>query len=189
MHMFKKLILIFLLAGGLIACNDQADTKSDATEEHTHHEGHDHDGHDHGDANMEEGDGVHFGETISEEGAIPFDALLVKMNDTDSLDAKVMGTVESVCQAKGCWMNIQSAEGQEMFVQFKDYGFFMPKDIAGREVIMDGYAYRETTSVEELRHYAADEGLSQEEIDAITEPKEELKFLASGVILVPQNQQ
>jgi len=48
---------------------------------------------------------------------------------------------------------------------------------------MEGKAYKEETSVEELKHYAEDEGLSQEEIDAITEPVYELKFMASGVIL------
>jgi hypothetical protein len=60
----------------------------------------------------------------------------------------------------------------------------MPKDIAGRKVTLDGYAYREVTSVDELRHYAEDEGKSKAEIEKITEPKEELKFLASGVILM-----
>jgi hypothetical protein len=73
-----------------------------------------------------------------------------------------------------------------MFVKFKDYGFFMPKDIAGREVIMEGTAYREVVSVDELKHLAKDAGKSEEEIAKITEPKEELQFLAHGVILVPE---
>lgn len=60
----------------------------------------------------------------------------------------------------------------------------MPKDIKGRKVIMEGYAYKLVTPVEELRHYAEDEGKSKEEIEAITEPLEELKFMASGVLLL-----
>jgi len=89
-------------------------------------------------------------------------------------------------QAKGCWINIVSEDAAKpsMFVKFKDYGFFMPKDIAGKEVIMEGYAFKEVTSVDELRHYAEDEGKSKEEIAAITEPVEELKFMASGVLLL-----
>jgi hypothetical protein len=75
-----------------------------------------------------------------------------------------------------------------MVVQFKDYGFFVPKDIAGRQVVIEGYAYRAVTPIEDLKHYAEDAGKSQEEIDAITEPKEELKFLASGVILLDPQQ-
>jgi hypothetical protein len=35
--------------------------------------------------------------------------------------------------------------------------------------------------VDDLKHFAEDEGKTPEEIAKITEPKEELKFLASGV--------
>lgn len=130
--------------------------------------------------------GDHFGEKINSEGALTYTEMLASLGKQDSLDVKVVGTVESVCQAKGCWMNIAASEdGQpEMFVKFKDYGFFVPKDISGKQVVMQGYAFREVTSVDELRHYAEDEGKSKEEIAAITEPVEELKFMASGVIVL-----
>jgi len=52
-------------------------------------------------------------------------------------------------------------------------------------VIMRGKAYKEETSVDELRHYAEDEGKSAEEVAAITESIIELKFMADGVILRP----
>lgn len=104
------------------------------------------------------------------------------LEEQDSVPAVVKATVQEVCQAKGCWMNVaDGGDGQPIFVQFKDYGFFMPKDLGGGEVVMKGYAYRDMTSVEDLRHFAEDEGKSPEEIAAITEPEEELKFLASGV--------
>jgi hypothetical protein len=96
----------------------------------------------------------------------------------------VQGKVDAVCQAKGCWMTMISPAGEEMMVRFKDYGFFMPKDIAGREVIVNGKAFYQSTTVEELRHYAEDAGKSVEEIEAITEPKQELRFYADGVILL-----
>ncbi len=132
------------------------------------------------------GDGVHFGETIDTTGMISYDTLLSKINDADSVDAKVYGKVSGVCQTKGCWMNIVSDKDTthtEMFVEFKDYGFFMPKDLAGKEVVILGKAYREITSVEDLRHYAEDEGKTPEEIAKITEPVKELKFMASGVMI------
>ncbi len=127
-----------------------------------------------------------FGEKITAKGAMSYDEMLTKIEGKEKIEAKVKGTVESVCQVKGCWMNIISKEAgkPEMFVKFKDYGFFMPLDIAGKEVIMDGYAFYETTPVDELRHYAEDAGKSKEEIEAITEPETELKFMAHGVILV-----
>ena len=103
----------------------------------------------------------------------------------DSVSAKVNGMVNEVCQAKGCWMTISEKDGEAepLFVKFKDYGFFVPKDISGQEVIMEGMAFREITSVDELRHYAEDAGKTKEEIEAITEPKEELRFLARGVLV------
>ena len=132
--------------------------------------------------------GQHFGEMISDVGAISFSELVIKMDQSDEVEAVVTGNVGSVCQAKGCWMNIVDSDGgtsEEMFVKFKDYGFFMPLDIAGKDVIIRGKAYKEETSVDELRHYAEDEGKSAEEVAAITESIIELKFMADGVILRP----
>ena len=103
---------------------------------------------------------------------------------TDTLHTTLRGTVNEVCQAKGCWMTIAASEEEEMMVKFKDYGFFMPKDISGREVVMHGMAYYQITPVDELQHYAEDAGKSPEEIAAITEPKRELQFLADGVQLL-----
>lgn len=129
----------------------------------------------------------YFGEKTDETGAISYDSLLVAIKGVDSVEAKVTGLVSSVCQTKGCWMDItseQNKDAETMFVEFKDYGFFMPKDLAGKKVVMVGKAFREVTSVEELKHFAEDEGLTPEEIEKITEPEEELKFLASGVMIL-----
>ena len=126
-----------------------------------------------------------FGENIDESGSIDLSNAVALMADADSMPMKLVGKVTEVCQAKGCWMNVvaDNGQGEPIFVQFKDYGFFMPKDCAGKKVTMDGIVYRETTPVDELRHYAQDKGASAEEIAAITMPKEELKFMAKGVIL------
>jgi len=124
-----------------------------------------------------------YGEAFKPKKYMEFSELAQKMSSADSLNTVVKGKVEGVCQKKGCWMNIVSDDGESMFVKFKDYGFFMPLDLAGKEVVMNGYAFKEVTSVDELKHYAEDEGKTQEEIDAITEPKAELKFMASGVYI------
>ena len=131
--------------------------------------------------------GITYGTEITADNAIDIDNLLGQLSTQDSVRTKLMGNVESVCQVKGCWMNIVPDDGNEaksIFVKFKDYAFFMPLDLAGEKVVMDGVAYKEVTSVDELKHYAEDEGLPQEEIDKITEPKEELKFMADGVIVL-----
>lgn len=131
-------------------------------------------------------EGKHFGAAINDKGAISYDALLAKLEKKEKVDGvKVRGEVSGVCKKKGCWITLVSKDPakESMFVKFKDYGFFMPKDIEGKTVVMEGNAFKETTSVDELRHYAEDDGKSKEEIAKITAPKVELKFMASGVIL------
>lgn len=114
----------------------------------------------------------------------PFNEALAKnISQTDTLHAIIEGEVESVCSMSGCWMNLKSNDGDsELFVQFKDHEFSVPKEILGKKATMKGKAFLEVTSVEELKQYAEDDGLSQEEIDAITSPEKELRFLATGVI-------
>ncbi len=128
-----------------------------------------------------------FGAEFAATEVLPANELLTSYGEadlTDTLQTTLRGTVNEVCQAKGCWMTIAAGEDTEMMVKFKDYGFFMPKDISGEEVIMHGMAYYQITPVDELRHYAEDAGKSAEEIAAITEPKKELHFLADGVQLL-----
>lgn len=105
------------------------------------------------------------------------------MQQGDSIDSKIKAKVNNVCQAKGCWMTLDLGEDKEVMVKFKDYGFFVPKDIAGKEVVINGKAYVKEVSVDEQRHYAEDAGKSAEEIAAITQPKRTYSFEADGVLV------
>lgn len=124
-----------------------------------------------------------FGKKITTKGAVSAKELPAKMGDKQALKTKVTATVEDVCQAKGCWMTVKLDNGQTMRVTFKDYGFFVPKDISGKTVVFEGEAKMKTTPISELQHYAEDAGKSKEEIAKITEPKRELTFVANGVIV------
>jgi hypothetical protein len=176
--MLKQIIFIFGATITMVACSPKH--KHTVSEEEVEAKAY---------AATPKSDGKHFGATIDAQNAMVYEDLLKKVADLkkgESVNAKVVGKVESVCQVKGCWMNIVSEKptNPSMFVKFKDYAFFMPKDLSGKKVVMDGKAFYQETSVEELRHYAEDEGKSKEDIAKITQPKRELKFLASGVVLV-----
>lgn len=126
-----------------------------------------------------------FGEKIESRNALSekemsekFDAL--KIGDT--INVKFTSKIDEVCTKKGCWMVLPAADKKTM-VKFKDYGFFMPLDSKGNEVIVAGKAFVKETPVDELRHYAEDAGKSEEEIEKITEPKKEFSFLAHGVLM------
>lgn len=133
--------------------------------------------------------GTAFGQTIYGEkttagGAIPASSIAEKMKGHDSLEIKIIGKAIDVCQQKGCWLQVDIGEGKTMRVRFKDYGFFVPKDISGKTVVLDGYARNSTTSVAQLRHYAQDAGKSKAEIEKITEPEVNLNYEARSVIVM-----
>ncbi|TGV03026.1 DUF4920 domain-containing protein [Flavivirga rizhaonensis] len=127
-----------------------------------------------------------FGKEIIADDAIAATSMALHyktMNIGDSINSKMLAKVNSVCQAKGCWMTLNLEDGNEVMVKFKDYGFFVPKNIAGKEVIVNGKAYVKEVPIDELRHYAEDAGKSTEAIAAITEPKRTYSFEADGVLL------
>jgi len=125
-----------------------------------------------------------YGEAFEAKKSMDLSAL-EKVMDTQggAVDIVVSGQVDKVCKKKGCWMTLKKDDGSTMRVTFKDYGFFVPLDVDGKNVTIKGNAYYDTTSVELLKHYAEDEGLPQSEIDKITEPEIDMGFEATGVYL------
>lgn len=99
-------------------------------------------------------------------------------------DVAVKGEVTNVCAKKGCWLTIKTEDGSSFFVKMKDYAFFVPTALKGKNVVLEGSAERKITSIEELQHYAKDAKKSKAEIDAIKAPKEEIRFLANGIKVV-----
>lgn len=126
-----------------------------------------------------------FGDEIVADKAMTKDAMIEKFSSLkpgDTVPVKFESGVNAVCASKGCWMRLDMGEDEAM-VKFKDYGFFMPKDIAGDNVIVEGVAFVEEMSVDEQRHYAEDAGKTKEEVLEITEPKRTLSVVSNGVLL------
>jgi hypothetical protein len=128
--------------------------------------------------------GVTYGTKTTAKGAIEVPVMEEKLATTDKYTGKVKGTITEVCTKKGCWMKLATTEGEGIMVKFKDYKFFMPQDIVGKEVVLDGIASVTTTNVASLKHYAEDAGKSKEDIEKITEPKKEINFVAKGVLIM-----
>lgn len=160
----RKLILLGAAISLITACNSPAPAEGETAQETPVLEVY-------GDSNM------------TPDNAIESSQLIAMMEGHDSLKVKVSGTINECCQKKGCWMDVDLGNGQSMTVRFKDYGFFVPMDAAGRTAIMEGVATLDTMDVDWLRHKAQDAGKSEAEIAAITEPEVSVSFLASGVIL------
>jgi len=129
-----------------------------------------------------------FGTGVSNrDQAVAVSDVVHKLESNDSVKVVMKAKVTEVCQAKGCWMNLVDATApsdQKFMVKFKDYAFFMPKDLAGKEVLVEGTAYKELTPVSELRHYAEDAGKSKKEINKIKGPEKQIVFQAQGLKVI-----
>lgn len=105
-------------------------------------------------------------------------------NTTEVKDVVAKGKITAVCQAMGCWMKVDVGNGKDMMIKFGDHDFTLPKDVSGQTAVFTGTLMMKTTSVKELRHFAEDAGKSKEEVEKITEPKHEMRFIATGVYLM-----
>jgi hypothetical protein len=128
-------------------------------------------------------EGTFYGEAFELTNIVQLASIIDSLSEEESEVIRVEGTVVQVCQTKGCWMTLESETDNNVRVTFLDYGFFVPKDMAGSTIVAEGRAWVEKKSVNTLRHYAEDAGKSAEEIAAITEDSVEYLFEASGVFL------
>jgi hypothetical protein len=165
--MKKFLVVCILFAFGLTSCKSEKANKEEVTEEMA--------------VNYDS-----FGDKITDEDTLSSEEMMMKFENLqvgDTINVKFKSTIADVCTKKGCWMKLPLANEKEAMVKFKDYGFFMPLDSKGKEVIVEGKAFLTITPVDELKHYAEDAGKSAEEIVKITEPKKEMAFEANGALI------
>jgi len=125
-----------------------------------------------------------YGEAIKADGAIAIADLPSQLTKEEPLQTKIKAKVTGVCPKKGCWLSLEMPDSSKVFVKMKDYGFFVPVDMIGKTVVLDGEAVMKTASVEELQHYAEDAKKSKAEIAAITKPQKEIRFTAKGILVV-----
>lgn len=92
-------------------------------------------------------------------------------------------TPKKVCEKKGCWMVLRDG-GREVRTLFKDYGFFVPKEIVGKRVRVQGIMEQKHISAATIRHYMKDEGKKLEEIKKVKTGKTSYQFVASGVQII-----
>lgn len=128
--------------------------------------------------------GDFYGEKISTDGALSFSDVVRKVQGgNDFPTVKFTAKVTDVCPKKGCWLKLETPQGEEVMVKMKDYAFFLPVAAKGKEVVIEGEVIMKTTSVAELKHYAEDAKKTQAEIDAIKEPKKEVRVTAKGIVI------
>lgn len=111
-------------------------------------------------------------------------ATLSEIIESDQSDGQVAlkTTVAQVCQKKGCFFIAQD-DHYTARVTFRDYGFFIPTDSQGKQVVLLGDFSVETLSEEQAKHYAEDAG---DHPDSVTGEQEEYSVVATS-IMVPKS--
>lgn len=107
--------------------------------------------------------------------------LTAAMEATEELPVQLSGTIVEVCQTSGCWMDIDMGNNQRVLVTFPEKVFVTPKDAVGKQAIVNGMASKVIIPVKRLQLQAADEGYSEEEINAINDPLTEYSIEATKV--------
>ncbi len=127
-----------------------------------------------------------YGESFSDEGAVPVQAVVAEREEYLGRSVKIEGTVAEVCQMAGCWLTLQTGDGNNIRIlvarkEDGNYAFTVPKDISGRRVVVQGMLAEETLLEGTQRHLAEDAGRAVD--DETLAPKTELQMTAQGVLI------
>lgn len=118
-----------------------------------------------------------YGSEMDSKGTVTVEEFINNVSDVEKT-FKIKGRIREVCQAKGCWMTLENDQEVTIRVTFKDYGFFVPKDISGNEVILSGVALNEIIDEDVARHYADDGNVEYKE-----SMRNSVSFVAEGVLI------
>jgi hypothetical protein len=129
---------------------------------------------------MAAGTTKHFGAEFQSDAEPITLATAMKNHVNKDEPVKVAASIKKVCKKKGCWFTLSGEEvDRKVRVRMKDYGFFVPRNTDGADVVVEGTLKKRTMSEKEAKHYAKDQGKDPSSID-----EEDLKvfeFTASGV--------
>ena len=107
---------------------------------------------------------------------VALSALISNHADYVGKNVAIEARVSKVCQKKGCFFIAQDG-ATTVRVSFKDYSFFVPTNIGGRQVTLMGELKLRDVSEEQAEHYAADLG----EEGANVTPGPQFEIVATAV--------
>ncbi|HZO13017.1 MAG TPA: DUF4920 domain-containing protein [Polyangiaceae bacterium] len=123
-------------------------------------------------------DANHFGAAFQLQKSEALGAVSKRLGEAKET-VQVSGKVESVCQAKGCWMVLQDGDVKARIFT-KGHGFFLPKTIAGRSAVVEGDIETRTIGEDFAKHLEQDKGGDPSKVKG---PQKELVMNATAVAL------
>ncbi len=120
-----------------------------------------------------------FGEDVDVRSLTPVSLSSIIESEGESNHVVLKTSVAEVCAKKGCFFIAQDGDYTAR-ITFKDYGFFIPTDSQGKEVLLIGDFSVATLSEEKAKHYAEDAG---KDPDTITGEQKEYSIIATSVVV------
>jgi hypothetical protein len=123
------------------------------------------------------GGGIHFGSTFAVTEASPLGKVAATATDGQELTVRVTGTIDKVCQKKGCWMVVKDGDFQARVIM-KDASFTVPLDSTGKPAQVEGTLKVKVFTEAQAKHLAEDGG---QDPSTVTGEKKEFLLTATAV--------
>lgn len=98
---------------------------------------------------------VHVGAPLTVREPVSITALAEDPAGFVGQTVRLEGQVKAVCQGMGCWVEVEAADGTSFLARSLDDSVLLPKDCAGRRVVVQGVV---TALPAEAGHEPAAEG-------------------------------
>lgn len=123
-----------------------------------------------------------FGAELTGEGkAISLTELIDAGDKYQDQEVLLETRIAKVCQKKGCFFVATQGDATAR-VSFKDYGFFIPTDSGGKQVLLQGTFSRTSVTKEEADHFAEDLGDTAE-----SNPEDFQYEIVATAVQIPRN--
>jgi hypothetical protein len=110
------------------------------------------------------------------------DKVEVFMGKKTRISTAIEGKVIRVIKEKGGWFEMDAGSGRLIAAHFKDYNIILPKEIAGRTVIIDGVAQK-LFIADDLQHFAGDTVTGKMQHKVKTDAKRKVTFEVKGLLV------
>jgi uncharacterized protein DUF4920 len=124
-----------------------------------------------------------YGQPLAAGETLPVSTLVAKPDGYAGKPVTVEGTVRSACTNRGCWLELAEAgkaDAAGCRVTFKDYGFFVPVDSAGKTARVEGVVNVTELDEDTAKHYEGEGATVARGKDG---KAREVQLVASGVEL------
>jgi hypothetical protein len=93
-----------------------------------------------------------FGTALTDRAATPLAEISASPDAYADQIVRTSGTIERVCQAMGCWMELRAEGVEPVRVPMAGHSFFLPRDVAGHPAEIEGRVALRTLSPEARAH-------------------------------------